>query len=91
MTIDDINSLIKYIRNMESDIRNIQKNIDIAKEKLKNELENRGEESIDTGIFRVTYKSILTSRFDSSTFKKDNIDLYNKYLKESLSMRLNIY
>lgn len=91
MTIDDINSLIKDIRNMESDIRSIQKNIDIAKEKLKNELENRGEESIDTGIFRVTYKSIVTSRFDSSTFKKDNIDLYNKYLKESLSMRLNIY
>ena len=36
------------------------------------------------GLFKVTYyKPSKTQRFDSTTFKKENQDLYNKYLVDS--------
>lgn len=90
MTDLEINDIIKMIREKEKDISELQAIIDEGKNKLKAELESRDEEEINTGSYLVRYKDVVSNRFDSKSFKKDNEDLYNLYLKESISKRFTI-
>lgn len=90
MTDFDINELIKKIREKEKMISELQETIDEAKNEIKAELDSRGETEINTGAYIVRYKEVVSNRFDSKSLKKDNEELYNLYLKESISKRFTI-
>lgn len=80
------NEGIKFVKKMQ------KAKIELAKmeEQIKEMFLNKMEENEITkytspdGLFKVTYyKSGITQKFDSTTFKKENQDLYNKYLVPS--------
>ena len=48
------------------------------------------QEQMVAGAFRITWKSITSSRFDSSRFKKDHADLAAQYIKTSTVKRFSI-
>lgn len=82
------NELIK-IENNELELTNEGIKFIKKMQKTKIELAKMEENGITKyispdGLFKVTYyKSSKTQRFDSTTFKKENQDLYNKYLVDS--------
>lgn len=47
-------------------------------------------EQITAGAFKITWKSITSSRFDSSAFKKANPDLAAQFIKTSTVKRFSI-
>lgn len=85
-----INEKIVEIRNFENEIKQMQEIVDSLKDELKNEMTARGVEKLDTGVFKLTFKEIVSNRFDSKSFRKDNELLYKAYLKESFSKRFTI-
>ena len=85
-----INEKIVEIRNFENEIKQMQEVVDSLKDELKNEMTARGVDELDTGTFKLTFKEIISNRFDSKSFQKDNEILYKAYLKESVSKRFTI-
>ena len=85
-----INEKIVEIRNFENEIKQMQEVVDSLKNELKNEMTARGVDELDTGTFKMSYKEVVSNRFDSKAFQKDNEVIYKAYLKESVSKRFTI-
>lgn len=85
-----INEKIVDIRNFENEIKQMQEVVDYLKDELKNEMTARGVDELDTGTFKMSYKEVVSNRFDSKAFQKDNEVIYKAYLKESVSKRFTI-
>ena len=85
-----INEKIVEIRNFENEIKQMQEVVDSLKDELKNEMTARGVDELDTGTFKMSYKDVVSNRFDSKAFQKDNEIIYKAYLKESVSKRFTI-
>ena len=85
-----INEKIVELRNFENEIKQMQEVVDSLKNELKNEMTARGVDELDTGTFKMSYKEVVSNRFDSKAFQKDNEVIYKAYLKESVSKRFTI-
>ena len=85
-----INEKIVEIRNFENEIKQMQEVVDSLKDELKNEMTARGVDELDTGTFKLIFKEVVSNRFDSKAFQKDNEIIYKAYLKESVSKRFTI-
>ena len=79
-----INEKIVEIRNFENEIKQMQEVVDSLKDELKNEMTSRGVDELDTGTFKMSYKEVVSNRFDSKALKKDNEIIYKEYIKESV-------
>lgn len=80
------NEGIKFIKKMQKTKIELAKMEEQIKEMFLSKMEENGitKYTSPDGLFKVTYyKSSKTQRFDSATFKKENQDLYNKYLVDS--------
>ena len=85
-----INEKVVELRNFENEIKQMQEVVDSLKDELKNEMTARGVDELDTGTFKMSYKDVVSNRFDSKAFQKDNEIIYKAYLKESVSKRFTI-
>ena len=85
-----INEKVIELRNFENEIKQMQEVVDSLKDELKNEMTARGVDELDTGTFKLAYKEIVSNKFDSKSFQKDNEIIYKAYLKESVSKRFTI-
>jgi len=69
----------------------LQEQIDLIESQLKAEMLDRAIDELALGGNTIRYKQIESMRFDSTRFKTDLGDqLYNKYCKPSICMRLTI-
>ena len=72
-------------------IYDLRKKLDSDEEKIKTDIFLKmgvsSEIHNNIGDKLATWNNIESNRFDLESFKKDNIDLYNQYLKKSLSRR----
>lgn len=85
-----IDEKIIEIRALESEVKRLQEQIDSIKNEIKSEMEKRNVDEIKTSLFSISYKDVISNRFDTTAFKKDNAEIYNYYLKESVSRRFTI-
>lgn len=87
-TIKDMNSIIKEIKDFQS----MQEQLKAEIEELKAQaIEIMTDEQIDEFTCdegKVTYREVLSNRFDSTAFKKSEwAELYKEYSKQTSSMR----
>lgn len=68
----------------------LEKEIEILKDELKEDMEAKGVEELQTGNFIIRWKKFISSRFDSKAFAKEHEALYNQYLKEKESRRFTV-
>ena len=47
-------------------------------------------DTVVQGTVKVTYKTVPSTRFDSTSFKKEHNDLYNKYSKVTQYKRFTV-
>ena len=59
-------------------------------EEIKKDMEAKGIEEMQAGIFIIRFTSVLSSRFDTKRFKEQYGDLYDKYVKQVASRRFTI-
>lgn len=60
------------------------------KDSLKAELTERGVEELEVGHHILRYTTVLTSRFDTTAFKKDFADIYAEFTKQTTSKRFSV-
>ena len=87
MTNTQIENRLKKLENLKAAEKELKSQIETIENELKKELEN--VETIETKNYILRYTLFESSRFDTANFKKTHIDLYNEFLKISLSRRFS--
>lgn len=86
-TTKNIDAIIAEIKEYQS----IQDELKVQLEELKKQaIEYLSENEIDEYVSdsgKVTYREVISNRFDSTAFKKDFSDVYAEYTKKTSSMR----
>lgn len=83
----ELTSKLREIKELKAMQEELQAEIDSLQDEIKNFMEAAEIDTLQVDIFKVSYKEVTSSRFDSTAFKKTHSELYNQYLKHTTSRR----
>ena len=74
------------------DVKTRIKDLEISQDYLENQIKGamKDAERARVGRFTVSWKNVVSKRFDTKLFEKTNPDLYSQYIKESQSRRFTV-
>lgn len=90
MSINELESKIESLREWEDLASEAAKEIESLKDAIKAEMTARGVEEMEAGRYIVRWTSVLSQRFDSTSFKKELPELYGRFVKQTASRRFTI-
>ena len=64
--------------------------IEAIKDAIKAEMTARGVEELEVGQYIARYTTVLSSRFDTTAFKREHGEMYRMYTKQTTSRRLSV-
>ena len=82
--------LIEALKEWEKVMEEAKAEADAIRDQIKAELIAQETEELEVGNYIVRYTSVLTNRFDTTSFKKEHNDLYQKFTKQTASRRFSI-
>ena len=86
----ELTTKIENIKTLQTMIDELTAEMESVKDEVKREMETQGVEEMTVSCFKVRYKAVTSSRFDSTAFKKTHADLYEQYCKTTFSKRFSI-
>ena len=90
MSVIELESKIESLREWESLADEAAKEIESLKDAIKAEMTARGVEEMEAGRYIIRWTSVLSSRFDSTSFKRELPELYGRFVKQTASRRFTI-
>lgn len=90
MSTTEITSKIENIKTLQTMIDELTAEMEAVKDEVKAEMTAQGVEEMTVSCFKVRYKNVTSSRFDSTEFKKTHSELYEQYCKKTTSKRFSI-
>ena len=90
MSINELEIRIEKMQEWEALAAEAAAEADAIRDAIKAEMIDRNTEELQAGRFIIRWTSILTSRFDSTAFKKAMPDVYKAFLKQSASKRFTV-
>lgn len=85
-----IENRIKKLRALEEQKKQLDQEIEAVRTEIQKEMEAKGTEEMKAGIYIVRWTSVLSSRFDTKSFKESFGDLYNQFTKQVNSRRFTV-
>ena len=90
MSTIEITSKIAALKELEDLIEEARAEAEALRDDIKTEMLNRNIEELEAGQYIIRWTSVLSQRFDSTSFKKVLPDLYKAYTKQVASRRFTI-
>ncbi len=90
MTTISINEKVRKLKELTRWAEEIEAEQEAIKDELKKEMELRQVDEISTNEYKVRYKQVTSTRFDSTAFKNKYADLYEQFTKTTTSKRFSI-
>lgn len=87
---DELRALVKDYREVRSEIDERKSTLEDLRQKIERLMGDASLVKDASGRKVVSRTSYTTTRFNSTSFKKDHADLYGQYLSESKSMRFTV-
>ena len=81
---------IKKLKALEEQKKELEAQIEGLQEEIKKDMESKGIEEMQAGIFIIRFTSVLSNRFDTKSFKEKYAGLYKEYTKQVASRRFTI-
>ena len=81
---------IELLNRYEAMMDELKAEADKVRDSIKAEMEAREVEELIAGQYIIRWTSVLSNRFDSTSFKKVLPDLYKAYTKQVASRRFTI-
>lgn len=82
-----IKDVIKEIKEYQAMQDELKKQIDELKEEAIEWLDENELDEILTDEGKITYREVISKRFNSTAFKKDFADIYDEYTTQTSNMR----
>lgn len=86
----DVVSKIEQLKELEALVREAEKEVEALKDEIKAEMNKRNTEELEAGRYIVRWTNVQTNRFDSTAFKKEMAEVYNRYVRTTDSRRFSI-
>lgn len=83
----NMNQIIKEIKEYQAMQEDLKKQIELLKNQAVEYLESNEIDEFLCDEGKITYREVISNRFDSTSFKKDFADIYAEYSKKTSSMR----
>ena len=83
-------AMIETMNNYDELAAKAKAKADAIREALKEEMVARGVEELAAGAYIVRFTSVISNRFDSTTFKRLYADLYRDFTKQVSSRRFSV-
>ena len=90
MSTTEITSKIEALQELEALIEEAKAEAETLRDEIKAEMLNRNTEEMEAGQYIIRWTSVLSQRFDTTSFKKVYGDLYKEYTKQTASRRFSI-
>lgn len=90
MSTINIEKNIKDFKELQRMSEEIAAEMEAIKDKIKAEMSERGTDEIITGEYKIRYKTVKSSRFDTKAFKEAHKDLYSAFVKDNITTRFTI-
>ena len=90
MSKNEIEARINALNEWEAIIADAQAEAEAIRDSIKQEMLDRDTEELVAGQYIVRWTSILSNRFDTTSFKKVYGDLYKAFTKQVSSKRFSI-
>ena len=85
MSINEIEVKVKELRQLQALIDEAEAEADAIRDAIKAQMCDA--EELRAGEYRITWKAVSSSRFDTKAFKADHADLYGQYTRTSTTRR----
>lgn len=90
MSTMDILAKVKALKELEALISEAQADAEAIKDELKAVMVERDTEEMDVDVLKIRYKTVKSSRFDTTAFKSTHKELYEQYAKQIESRRFTV-
>ena len=90
MSTIEIQAQIESLRALEELIEEAKAEAETLRDAIKQEMLNRDTEELSAGQYIVRWTSVLSQRFDTTSFKKVMPEVYKAYTKQTASRRFTI-
>ena len=90
MSKNELVAKIEALNEWEAVIEEAKAEAEAIRDSIKQEMMERDTEELTAGKYIVRWTSVLSSRFDTTSFKKVYGDLYKAFTKQSASRRFTI-
>ena len=84
LELDQKVSQLRELRNLEAEVR---AEISAIEDAIKAEMLARNVEVLEGQSCKVTWRTVITTRFDSAAFRLSHADLFRQYSKATTSRR----
>lgn len=90
MSKHELISMIETMNNYDELAAKAKRKADAIREAIKEEMVRQNTEELAVGTYMIRYTSVISNRFDSTTFKRLYSDLYKDFTKPVSSRRFTI-
>lgn len=90
MSSNEIIRKIEALTEWETIIEDAKAEAEAIREALKEEMLNQNTEELEAGAYIIRWTSVLSQRFDTTSFKKAHSDMYKEFTKQVSSRRFSI-
>lgn len=90
MSKNELISMIETMNNYDDLAAKAKAKADAIRSAIKAEMEERDTEELTAGNYIIRYTSVISNRFDSTTFKRLYADLYKDFTKPVSSRRFTV-
>ena len=90
MSTNELTTKINDLKELEALIEEAKAEAEAIRDEIKQEMLNRDTEELAAGKYIIRWTSVLSNRFDSTSFKKVHGDLYKAFTKQVTSRRFSI-
>ena len=83
-------SKVRELKELKAIADELAAEITAIEDIIKAEMLSQGVEEMQVDVFKVRYKTVISSRFDSKAFKATHADLYSQYTRQTESRRFTV-
>lgn len=90
MSINEMEKKIAALKEWEELLEEAKAQVETLNDEIKAEMLARNTEEMTAGRYICRWTSVLSNRFDTTTFKKEHAEMYKQYTKQTASKRFSI-
>lgn len=90
MSTKEIINKIEALAEWETIIEEAKAEAEALRDSIKAEMLEQNTEELEVGAYIVRWTSVLSQRFDTTSFKKSHGDMYKEFTKQVSSRRFTI-
>lgn len=90
MSTIELSAIIEKLKEWEAIQAEAAAEVESLKDQVKAEMNARGVEKLEAGQYIARFTTVLSSRFDTTVFKREHAEMYRQYTKQTTSRRFSI-